>query len=274
MRFGDSEVVLLSDGSFTLDPGAAFGIVPKPFWSRRFSTTEAGRVRLALRIPYIIGKDFQALIDTGVGSSPDEKYRKIFEIEKPDDLPSQIMEYGSPDSIGMIVHSHLHFDHFGHSLDRGAGTWLFRNAVLIAQKSEFAAYRNPNEFTVANYGKTDTGLLRRSRKRALDGTTRLAHGLQVVHTGGHTIGHQAIIYKSGGKELIYFGDLIPTTFHLKLPYLTAIDSYPLQTVEMKRRLLKRAIRNGSICVFNHDMETPAAILSGSEKDVKAEPVEL
>lgn len=274
MKFGDSEVVLLSDGSFTLDPGAAFGIVPTPFWSKRFATTEAGRVRLALNIPYIIGKGFQALVDTGIGTSPDEKYRKIFEMEKPVDLPAQIAEYGSPESVDFILHSHLHFDHFGHSLDRSGTGWLFKKAVLIAQKEEFQSYRKPVEFTAANYGRTDTALLSRARKMALSGSMRLKHGLQAVHTGGHTAGHEAIIYSEGGRELIYFGDLIPTAFHLRLTYVTAIDTCPLRTVEMKKKLIDRAIRNGSICIFNHDMETPAAVLSGTFSDVKYEAVEL
>lgn len=274
MKFGESEVVLLSDGSFTLDPGAAFGIVPIPFWSRRFSTTENGRVRLALNIPYIMSRDFYALIDAGIGTSPDPKFSKIFEIEKGNDLPEEIRKYGKPEDVDLILQSHLHFDHFGHSMDRSGRGWLFRNATIVAQRAEYASYRKPNEFTVTNYGRTDTNLLTRARKISLDGTRRLGHGILAVHTGGHTRGHQVIIFNEGGRELIYFGDLIPTAFHLRLPYMTAIDSFPLQTLEMKRKLIGRAIRKGSVCIFNHDMETPAATLSGNPSDVKMEPVTL
>ncbi len=274
MRFGDSEVNLLSDGSFTLDPGAAFGIVPIPFWSKRFKTTPAGRVRLAVRIPYIVQRDFQVLIDSGIGGAPDPKMRKIFEMEKPEDLVAQVMEHGSPENIDMIIHSHLHFDHFGHSLDRDNRHFLFSNASLVAQKEEFRSYRNPVDFTRVNYGRTNNALLSKSKKLQIDGTRKLKGGLEVVHTGGHTAGHQAIIYQNGGKEMIYFGDLIPTAFHLHPTYVTAIDTYPLKSVEMKKKLIERAIRKKSICIFNHDMEMPAAVLSGAVGDVKAEPVEL
>lgn len=274
MKFGDSEVKLLSDGSFTLDPGAAFGIVPRPFWSRRFGTTEAGRVRLAVRIPHIVQKDFQVLIDSGIGGDPEPKLKKIFEMEKPEDLVAQVMEHGSPGSIDMIIHSHLHFDHFGHSLDTENRHFTFSNATLVAQKEEFKSYRKPVDFTRVNYGRTDTALLSRSRKLQVEGSRRLKGGLEVVHTGGHTAGHQVVIYQNGGKEMIYFGDLIPTAFHLHPTYVTAIDTHPLKSVEMKKKLIERAIRKKSICVFNHDMETPAAVLSGSVGDVRAEPVEL
>lgn len=274
MRFGDSEVKLLSDGSFTLDPGAAFGIVPIPFWSREFKTTEAGRVRLAVRIPYIVQKDFQFLIDSGIGRSPDAKYARIFEMEKPEDLAEQVAQYGSPSEIDMIIHSHLHFDHFGHSLDREDDRFLFRNASLVAQKSEFNCYRKPDDFTKGNYGRTNAKLLSASRKVSVQGSTRLKGGIQLIHTGGHTAGHQVIIYSSGGHELIYFGDLIPTSFHLRPTYVTAIDTYPLRTVEMKKKLIERAIRKKSVCVFNHDMSTPAAVLSGTLDSIKAEAVEL
>lgn len=274
MKFGDSEVKLLSDGSFTLDPGAAFGIVPTPFWTKKFNTTKAGRVRLAVRIPYIVQKDFQVLIDSGIGGNPDPKYSKIFEMEKPEDLVSQLSEFGSPSDIDMILHSHMHFDHFGHSLDRDDGHFLFRNASLVAQKTEFNSYRKPVDFTRGNYGRTDIKLLNSSKKVSLDGSTRLRGGFQVIHTGGHTAGHQVIIYSNGGREMIYFGDLVPTAFHIRPTYVTAIDTYPLDSVEMKKKLIERAIRNQSICIFNHDMENPAAILSGSLDDLKIEPVEL
>ena len=274
MKFGDAEVRLLSDGTFTLDPGAAFGIVPHQFWSRRFATTEAGRVTLALRIPYITGKGFSALIETGIGTNPDEKFRKIFEMRKEQDLIAQLFETGNPGDIDMTIHSHLHFDHFGHSLEKSGNRWVFPKARIVAQKNEFAAARKTNEFTRTNYGKLDTGLLSKAKKVQLEGTARLKHGLTAVYTGGHTIGHQAVIYSNGGREMIYFGDLIPTSFHMKLPYVTAIDTFPLSTVEMKRKLLSRAIRNKSICIFNHDTEMPAAVLTGTVEEPKAEAVDL
>lgn len=274
MKFGNSEVNLLSDGSFTLDPGAAFGVVPIPFWSKEFSTTEAGRVRLAVRIPHIVQKDFQVLVDSGIGSNPDPKYRKIFEMEKDEDLVAQVSQYGSPSRIDLIIHSHLHFDHFGHSLDQANSGFLFGNASLVAQKTEFRSYRKPVDFTRVNYGRSNPGLLSASRRIELDGSTRLRGGFQVIHTGGHTAGHQVIIYSNGGHEMIYFGDLVPTSFHLRPTYVTAIDTYPLQSVEMKKKLIERAIRKKSICIFNHDMKTPAAILSGTVGDIRIEPVEL
>lgn len=274
MKFGDTEIRLLSDGTFTLDPGAAFGIVPHQFWSRRFSTTKAGRVTLALRIPFISGKGFNAIIDTGIGANPDEKYRKIFEMGKEEDLLDQISEFGKPEDIDMTIHSHLHFDHFGHSLERKGSSWAFPRARVVAQKSEFNASRKTNEFTRTNYGNLDMGLLSRVKKIQLDGTARLKHGFTAIHTGGHTVGHQAIVYSNGGREMIYFGDLIPTSFHLKLPYVTAIDTYPLSTVEMKRKLIGRAIRNQSVCIFNHDTEMPAAVLSGTVEEPRPEAVEL
>ena len=41
---------------------------------------------------------------------------------------------------------------------------------------------------------------------------------------------------------MYFGDLIPSAFHVKIPYITAIDSFPIETVKMKKKLIERAIR--------------------------------
>ena len=46
MKFGDIDICVLSDGTFKLDGGAMFGIVPKPLWQRHKEPDEANRILL------------------------------------------------------------------------------------------------------------------------------------------------------------------------------------------------------------------------------------
>lgn len=44
-------VLVLSDATFVLDPGAYFGIVPREIWSRQFQADErGGKVRLSTNL--------------------------------------------------------------------------------------------------------------------------------------------------------------------------------------------------------------------------------
>ena len=79
-------------------------------------------------------------------------------------------------------------------------------------------------------------------------------------TGGHTQGHQTVRIESGGKTAVFLGDLIPTTSHLKLPYVMGFDLFPLEVVEQKRKLLERALREGWLLIWEHDPETAMAYL--------------
>lgn len=272
MRSGDNEFELLSDGTFTLDPGALFGIVPRPFWSKAFEENENHRVTLALNIPLIITKDWSALIDSGIGSDFDEKFQKIYEVKKEANLTEQVSILENPEKIDLIVHSHLHFDHMGHSVNSLDKKSAFKNATLVAQEEEFKNLRYPNELTRSSYLKNIK--IDSSRKKKVSGSVRIREGLRVILSGGHTSGHQVVLFEAGSIKLMYFGDLIPTAFHLKLPYITAIDTYPLDTLEMKRRLIQKAIKGKYICVFNHDTKVKAAYLSGEVNNVKVEPIEI
>ncbi len=266
----ESEVRLLSDGNFTLDPGAIFGIVPRPVWSKAFTADSNFRIKLALNIALIINGSYTALLDSGIGDLEDEKFKKIYEVEKGEKLINQIQTFVNPDDLNFIVHSHLHFDHMGNSFSSD-GKPFFKRAKLIAQKEEVSAMRHPNEITRSSYRKypkTPGGF------HAIDGSVRIKDGLHVLKSGGHTSGHQIIIYRTGTEELIYFGDLVPTSFHLKLPYITAIDGFPMDTLYWKKKLISKAIRDHALCIFNHDTQVKAAYLSGETGSPKIESVDL
>jgi len=265
-----SEVRLLSDGYFSLDPGAFFGIVPRPVWSKSFTANSNFRVRLALNIPLIMNREFSALVDSGIGNVDDEKFNRIYEVERGDGLYRQVEKYLDPVNLDFVVHSHLHFDHVGNSLN-AEGKPQFKNAILIAQKEELLGMRHPNEITRSSYRRypKSSGVI-----HPVDGSVRIKGGLSVLKTGGHTRGHQVIVYRTGAEELLYFGDLIPTAFHLKLPYITAIDGFPMDTLYWKKKLIAKAIRDHALCIFNHDVETKAAYLSGEPGNLKIEKVDF
>lgn len=273
MRLGDYEFHLLSDGYFTLDPGAYFGIVPRTIWSRYAAEDHNGRVRLALRIPLLVGKDFSILFDSGIGTPPSQKLASIYEVDKSSDLGKDVEGHTPLGSVRYIVHSHLHFDHLGHSLLETPHGREFPNAAIVAQSSEFMSYWRTNEFTRGSYWRSDSAM-KRAEKIHINGSGRVVPGVRVIITGGHTAGHQVIIAGDRNREIIYFGDLIPSAFHIRIPYITAIDSFPLETVKMKKRLIRKAIRDGAICIFNHDPETPAGIIRGDVEKPQLEPLDI
>ena len=77
MQLGDLTLTPLWDGSFRLDGGAMFGVVPKPLWEKRAPADERNRIRLGLRPLLVRGETVQGdrtiLIDAGIGGKMDAK---------------------------------------------------------------------------------------------------------------------------------------------------------------------------------------------------------
>ena len=67
---------------------------------------------------------------------------------------------------------------------------------------------------------------------------------------------------------------ITTSFHLRLPYITAIDGFPMDTLYWKKKLITKAIKDHALCIFNHDTQVKAAYLSGETGNPKIESVDI
>ncbi|MDS0256121.1 MBL fold metallo-hydrolase [Thermoplasmatales archaeon AK] len=249
---------IVKTGSFSLDPGAYFGIVPRGIWQKSFNELESRRIRLSLTTAVINNSGRAYVIDTGISGHFDEKLSRIYEVFSLGNAASLIGEAIEPGSETLVVCSHLHFDHSGNCAEIVRSQHARRGAIV--QEIEWRASKKLNEFTRGSYVTECGGLSRRSIF-TVRGTTRVGD-LSLIFTGGHSPGHQVVAFRPGHGEILYLGDLMPSRFHAKPAYITAIDVEPLVSVKMKRLLLKRAIRNGSLCIFNHDDANPAGFVRG------------
>ena len=58
--------------------------------------------------------------------------------------------------------------------------------------------------------------------------------------------------KTQNPIVVFWGDLIPTTSHIEVPYIMGYDTYPLATAEKKEELVARAADENWLCFFEHD----------------------
>ena len=122
MKLGDFELRVLSDGTFALDGGQMFGVVPKPLWEKKLPADSRNRVRLALRCLLVETSKHLALIETGIGDKFDAKYADIYGIEKSTTLLADLKRVGvRPEDIDIVINTHLHFDHCGWNTRREGG---------------------------------------------------------------------------------------------------------------------------------------------------------
>ncbi len=261
------EVSIIKGGTFSLDPGAAFGTTPRIVWSRFVQTNDQYRIQMDTNLLLATAGGKKILIDSGIGSHHDERFAGLFQVNPRKDLANVLMRE-SENLPDVVVHTHLHFDHAGNSLDIASRK---KDVVLIAQEIEKKELSTHNELTSVSY---EAMRPLKARLKTVRGNSKITSSLSVIHTGGHTAGHQSVILESGNRKFLYFGDIAPTHFNVKPSRITGIDTFPLDTLKWKKKLIMRAIRENMVCVFGHDTVMPAATLSGSLEKIEVTPFDI
>ena len=264
---GDFELTIVSDGTYYLDGGAFFGVVPKALWSRKVTADEQNRLRAGLNSVLVRTGKKNVLIETGIGNKLPDKLVTIY--TQPAQLLDNLHAAGvAPEDIDIVINTHLHFDHCGwNTIQRGGQiVATFPNAKYYVQEKEWDHARLQLERDAVSYMSANYDpLLENGQMVLLSGDLELLPGISVKVFPGHTANMQAVIVESGGQKACYISDLIPTSQHLDPTWLMAYDLYPLATIESKKRYYAQAIPEKWLTIFTHDATVPWGYVHRNEK---------
>ncbi len=271
MQLGDFEIFALSDGTFVLDGGQMFGVVPKVLWEKKLPADSRNRVRLGLTCLLVRTGRHKVMIETGIGDKLDQKLADIYGVEKSMTLPAGLREHGlAPEDIDIVINTHLHFDHCGWNTrcDRSRLVPTFPRARYYVQRGEWEHALCPTERDRASY-MPEFFLAAEPQTDFLNGDAEIVPGVRVEVVPGHTRHLQCVWVESQGHKACFISDLVPTGAHLSYPWIMSLDLYPLETLAHKRRLLPQLARENVLVIFPHDAAAPWARLAESDGKITA-----
>ncbi len=273
MKFGNFEIFSIVENSFKIDGGAMYGVVPKIIWEKLNPPDHNNMVKLDINLLLVKTDGENILIDAGIGDALSDRQKKMFGIEKPSGLEKKLSQlHLTPEDIHLVLLTHLHADHAGGviKLDKkGKKIPRFPNARHVVQLKEWDEAMHPDERTSATYFTSNLKILEEENLLELIyGEDEVATGIRLIDTGGHTPGHQAVLIQDGDDKILCPGDIIPSTYHLRIPYVASVDLFPRQTMEQKRKFLQMCLNDGWPLAFDHDLKVKIGKLEKAGEEIK------
>ncbi len=264
---------VIHTGLFKLDGGAMFGIVPKVIWDRINPADQNNLCTWAMRCLLIEDGNRKILIDTGLGDKQDERFRSHFHPHGDMDLHSSLKEQMiSPEDITDVIITHFHFDHVGGAVSKdNQGNLIptFPHATYWSNRPHYDWAYDPNPREAASFLKEnfvplyDQGVLRFiDVGEDVPFTDRISFNFYHGHTEAMMV---PFIQLDNGKTLVYTADLLPSTGHIKMPYVMSYDIRPLMTLAEKEKFYDKAANDDHIIFFEHDKDIECGVIGKNEK---------
>ena len=252
-----TEVHSINAGFFRIDGGAMFGVVPRVLWQDKCVPDEKNRIPQATRVLLIIDNERKILVDSGMGNWHDQKFIDRFCLEKPEfNFNHALNAYDlSTENITDVIITHLHFDHAG-GLASKRGQEIestFPNASIWLQKQQWQWAQNPSPKDRGSFMQLYIDTIRNHPKlKLLDGSADITPNVSVLSFYGHTQAMQTVTVKSDSGTCWFPSDLIPTAWHLRIPYGMAYDNNSVLAAEEKEKMLNKVRLEKWLIFFYHD----------------------
>ena len=274
--FYQMKIHTINTGTFKLDGGAMFGVVPKSIWNKLNPADANNMCTWAMRCMLVEDGNRLVLIDNGIGDKQDEKFMGYYFLGHETTLDKSLAELGyHRDDITDVFLTHLHFDHCGGSIqwnkDRTGYEPAFRNAVYWSNEQHWEWAVKPNAREKASFLKENILPIQESGQlKFLGPDDTVMPGFEVIRVNGHTESMMIPVIDYRGRKIAFMADLLPSEAHIPVAYVMAYDTRPLITLNEKAAFLERAANENMILFFEHDPVNECCSLKRTERGIRSD----
>ncbi|GAA3845086.1 MULTISPECIES: MBL fold metallo-hydrolase [Amycolatopsis] len=251
------EVLLPPETGPWLLPGATPDVVNRHDWLRP-DFADGDVLRLASHSFAVTAGGLRILVDTGIGDGK-QRANPAWHDLRTGYLDRLTAAGFAPESVDLVVLTHLHTDHVGWNTRLVDGEWVptFPRARYLTSRAErdFWSGYDMDEprrqmFRDSVEPVADAGLL--DLVDVPDGGVEVAPGVRLVPTPGHTPGHVAVRLTSGNSSAVITGDCVHHPVQLAHPGITScVDIDPALAESTRRSLLASLADSGTLLLGTH-----------------------
>ncbi|UZE50241.1 MBL fold metallo-hydrolase [Rhodopseudomonas sp. P2A-2r] len=226
----------------------------RPWLIPHFANDE-GRLKMAVQSLVLETPSQRIVVDTCLGNDKQGRKVAIWNNLQTTFLNDMTAAGFPPDSIDMVLCTHLHVDHVGWNTRLLDGKWVptFSNARYVFGEREYAHWKacNANE-DVPEFNDSVQPIVDAGRADLVASDRQLSDEITLIPTPGHSPGHMSVHIRSEGEEALLTGDVAHHPIQMAhLDWSSTVDSDPLAAAATRRTLFTRFADTPTLVIGGH-----------------------
>ncbi|MEU9468650.1 MBL fold metallo-hydrolase [Streptomyces avermitilis] len=260
-------------------PEATPEVVAGQDWLRPHFADDEGILHIdSHSFAFVVG-GLRVLVDTGIGNGKQRANPAWHNLQT--DFLARLTAGGfHPDSVDLVILTHLHADHVGWNTQEVDAQWIptFAHARYLTSRSEreFWAGYDMDEARKEMFRDSVLPVEQAGLLDLVDVPPEgavITPGLRLLPTPGHTPGHIAVELTSQGETALITGDCIHHPVQLAHPAIgSCVDIDPQQAEATRRRLLASLADTNTLVLGTHFAPPTAGRVITHQDAYRLQPV--
>jgi len=205
--------------------------------------------------------ELTALVDTCVGNDKDRGGRQPFHMMQTTFLQDLAAAGVAPESVDLVLCTHLHVDHVGWNTRLDNGRWVptFPRARHLFGRREFEHWSGEkDEDTRRIMADSVQPVLDAGLAQLVDMDHRISSELWLEPTPGHTPGHVSLRLRSGDADAVITGDLMHHPVQIAEPHWGSNFDTDVELARKTRRMFCERYADSAVTVLGTHFHHPTA----------------